>query len=55
MLKRELTTGIPYDSIVDGETLKKVTPVITFRETRVYCESFDDYYIDEGIATDNSY
>ena len=54
-LKPELLTDIPYDSIVDGETLKKVTPVITFRETRVYCESFDDYYIDEGIATDNSY
>lgn len=54
-LKPELLTNIPYDSIVDGETLKKVTPVITFRETRVYCESFDDYYIDEGIATDNSY
>ena len=54
-LKPELTTDIPYDSVVDGETLKKVTPVITFRETRVYCESFDDYYIEEGIATDNSY
>lgn len=54
-LKPELLTNIPYDTIVDGETLKKVTPVITFRETRVYCESFDDYYIDEEIATDNSY
>ena len=37
-LKPELVTDIPYDSIVDGETLKKVTPVITFRETRLYNE-----------------
>ena len=37
-LKPELTTNIPYDSVVDGETLKKVTPVITFRETRRYEE-----------------
>lgn len=36
--KAELTTNIPYDSIVDGETLKNVTPVITFRETRIYNE-----------------
>lgn len=33
-LKAEFTTDIPYNSVVDGETLKKVTPVITFRETR---------------------
>lgn len=38
-LKPELTTNIPYDSVVDGETLKKVTLVITFKETRRYFES----------------
>lgn len=38
-LKAEFTTDIPYNSVVDGETLKKVTPVITFRETRRYIES----------------
>lgn len=38
-LKAELTTNIPYDSVVDGETLKNVTPVITFRETRRYEEN----------------
>lgn len=37
-LKPELLTDIPYDSIVDGEILKKVTPVITFRERRRYDE-----------------
>ena len=37
-LKAELTTNIPHDSVVNGETLKKVTPVITFRETRMYNE-----------------
>lgn len=37
-LKPELLTNIPYDSVVDRETLKKVTPVITFRERRKYNE-----------------
>ena len=37
-LKAELTTNIPYDSMVERETLKKVTPVITFREKRKYDE-----------------
>lgn len=41
-LKSELTTYLPYDSVVDGETLKNVTPVITFRETRAYNESFEN-------------
>ena len=35
-LKTELTTNIRYDSVVNGDTLKKVTPVITFRERRAY-------------------
>ncbi len=39
-LKPELFTNIPYDSVVDRETLKKVTPVITFRERRRYTEIF---------------
>lgn len=39
-LKPELLTDIPYDTIVDGETLKKVTPVITFRERRRYEELY---------------
>ena len=37
-LKAEFNTNIPYDSVVDEDTLKKVTPVITFRETRRYNE-----------------
>lgn len=37
-LKSELTTNLPYESIVDEDALKKVTPVITFRETRKYNE-----------------
>ena len=37
-LKSKLTINIPYETIVDGDTLKKVTPVITFRETRRYEE-----------------
>lgn len=37
-LNPKLATNLPYDSVVDGETLKKVTPVITFRETRRYNE-----------------
>ena len=35
-LRAELTINLPYDSVVDGEALKKVTPVITFKETRIY-------------------
>ena len=35
-IKQEYVQGIPYDSVVNKETLKKVTPVITFRETRAY-------------------
>lgn len=37
-LKFELAQKLPYDSIVDKGTLKKVTPVIMFRETRAYNE-----------------
>ena len=37
-LAPELTEKLPLDSIVNKETLKNVTPVITFRETRMYME-----------------
>ena len=39
-LKEDIIKQFPYDSIVDNETLKKVTPVITFRERRAYDENF---------------
>ncbi|MBQ7851808.1 MAG: RNA-directed DNA polymerase [Muribaculaceae bacterium] len=39
-LKEDIIKQFPYDSIVDKETLKKVTPVITFRERRAYDEKF---------------
>ena len=35
-IKAEFIQNMPIASIVDKETLKKVTPVITFRETRAY-------------------
>lgn len=35
-LKSELEENLPYNLIVNKETLKKVTPVIMFRETRLY-------------------
>lgn len=38
-LRPKQETNIPYDSVVDRQTLKKVTPVITFRETRMYNET----------------
>lgn len=38
-IKAVFVQNIPIESIVDKETLKKVTPVITFRETRLYNES----------------
>ncbi len=37
-IKPELLSTIPINDIVDGEILKKVTPVITFREMRRYNE-----------------
>ena len=37
-IKAEFIQNMPIASIVDKETLKKVTPVITFRETRTYNE-----------------
>jgi hypothetical protein len=37
-IKAEFIQNMPNASIVDKETLKKVTPVITFRETRAYNE-----------------
>ncbi len=39
-LKEYIIKQFPYDSIVDKDTLKKVTPVITFRERRAYDENF---------------
>ena len=38
-LKQEYIKDLPYQSIVNKETLKKVTPVIVFRETRLYDEA----------------
>lgn len=37
-IKDEFVQNMPIESIVNKETLKKVTPVITFRETRRYNE-----------------
>ena len=37
-MKDEFVQNMPIESIVNKETLKKVTPVITFRETRRYNE-----------------
>ena len=37
-LKPNYAQNLPYDSVVNKETLKKVTPVIMFREMRLYNE-----------------
>lgn len=39
-IRAEFVKNMPIESIVNKETLKKVTPVITFRETRMYNEIF---------------
>jgi hypothetical protein len=41
-------------SIVNAETLSKVTPVITFRETRAYYDSTIDDDFDFDIDFDDS-
>ena len=38
-LKPELIDGLPMNTVVNNQTLDKVTPVITFRETRAYYEA----------------
>lgn len=50
-LQSHLRTDLPYDSIVNAETLKKVTPVITFRERRAYN---DLYYLPTQEDIENS-
>lgn len=37
-VKPKLLAGLHIDEVVNPETLKKVTPVITFRKTRIYNE-----------------
>jgi hypothetical protein len=37
-LRAEFTHSLPVASIVDKETLDKITPVIMFRESRAYLE-----------------
>lgn len=37
-LRPELTDGFPETSVINSDTLAKVTPIITFRETRAYEE-----------------
>lgn len=39
-VKPKLLAGLHIEEIVNPETLKKVTPVITFRETRMYLENY---------------
>lgn len=40
-LKDNLAENLPIESIIDKKVLSKVTPVITFRETRKYSELVD--------------
>ncbi len=42
-LRPERETNIPYGCVVDGETLKKETSVITFSETRRYNKTSFSY------------
>jgi hypothetical protein len=42
-LKDDLIKSMPVSSIVNSETLGKVTPVITFRETRAYNDFIQKY------------
>ncbi len=61
-LKEELTISFPQSSVVHADTLAKVTPIITFRETRAYTEGYDEAPeppdfpdIPEGLIEDASY
>lgn len=50
-LKPYMYSNLHYDNVIDAEVLKKVTPVITFRERRAY-ESL--YYIPTDEEIKNS-
>lgn len=54
-LREEISEGMPCESIVDKETLGETTPIITFRETRAYCEEpdFDDPDFDDPDFEDS--
>lgn len=43
-LKKDLTKNYKQTSVVSNEVLKKVTPIITFRETRAYLETTEDSF-----------
>ena len=43
-LKKDLTKNYKQTSVVCNEVLKKVTPIITFRETRAYLETTEDSF-----------
>jgi len=47
-LNPKMTKKLPYKSIVNQEVLKKITPVITFRETRAYYDVDEEGY--ESVA-----
>lgn len=52
-LKPELLEGFPQDSVVNIETLEKVTPIVMFREKRAYLEMLDEDE-DEEDNTENA-
>ena len=43
-LKKDLIKNYKQTSVVCNEVLKKVTPIITFRETRAYLETTEDSF-----------
>ena len=41
-LKEDCIKDFPQESVVNKDVLAKVTPIITFRETRAYIETIDE-------------
>lgn len=49
-LKEDFIKELPQDSVVNKDVLAKVTPIITFRETRAYVEvAEDDFEIPNNV------
>lgn len=46
-VRNDLLSGLPIKGIVNDEVLKKVTPVITFRETRMYNELYEQTFSEQ--------
>ncbi len=49
-LKKGIIKDFPLENVVNKDVLDKVTPIITFRETRTYAEALEKDFEISGNA-----